>query len=266
MVNRNVSVNDVTVISLYLEFIQNPIQYFFIFKEFVIRVLILYLRFILRKETSLESCHFMFAIKRRTGTAPDIPENVSAFLTFFFVNRKKCFPDIFFQCIIQFSSLILFSIYFYFTKGTIFFQWHTAMIQQVAIIDFIKASLFQQEMHMSLQFFAAVESVYQPLNNLFLFCRQTVRIIGIYGWEIGIQHLIRFSLNLNGSIFIINCFQNSSIIHMKFRMSFYQFSFQLVCDDRNRFMHHSAQLCLHRIQIAASLDFKTGTGIIAISG
>ena len=66
---------------------------------------------------------------------------ILALLFDFFILFKKCLTHISFQYIIQCFPTVFFTKYLYFCKLTICIHWHTAMIQQVAIINLIQTAM-----------------------------------------------------------------------------------------------------------------------------
>ena len=85
--------------------------------------------------------------------------------------------------------------------------------------------------------------------------------------EMGVQKIMHTSIRqLHSALLRINPLQNASILHMKIRMFFRQYPFQLKLDNGNGFVHFPAQLFLKSIAIGRiAMYFKYLAGIIPVN-
>ena len=89
----------------------------------------------------------------------------------------------------------------------------------------------------------------------------------VNGWKMGVQKIMHASIRqLHSALLRINPLQNASILHMKIRMFFRQYPFQLKLDNGNGFVHFPAQLFLKSIVIGRiAMYFKYLAGIIPVN-
>ena len=106
---------------------------------------------LLCKKIPLERRHLILAKQRRTLAEPDVPHHILAALPLLRIQRMESLSHIAFQDLIQTLSFIRMPIDAYGLQAPVLIQRHTAMIQQIVIIDLKKRSFIQQKQHMTLQ-------------------------------------------------------------------------------------------------------------------
>ena len=119
---------------------------------------------------------------------------------------------------------------------------------------------------MGLQTLTLQECRLQPVHDLPLLRRQTVRILRINRREIGIKKPVSFSLQLDLSLFVINLIQQEPVFHIEIFPLLYQLSFQLKLNNCDGLVDPHIQIhLLHPVLVRASrLDPEKLAGVILI--
>ncbi len=135
--HRNMAVNNVRFFFGQAEFFQNAVHHFLIFQKIVIRILLLLVRLLIRKEIPLKGCHLILAEQRRTFAKPDVPHDILAPFPFLIVQCMESLAHITFQNLIQALPLIRLPIYGHGFQASVLIERHTSMIQKIIVIDLI---------------------------------------------------------------------------------------------------------------------------------
>ena len=135
---RNMTIDDMPFFRIQTKFTKHIIYHFFILPEAVISILLLFMCRRILYEISFKSTHLALAKQWWIRSCPDIPHNISALLLFFFSYRIECSAHIGFQYIVQFFSLVAFSINLYFPECSVFIQRNASMKQKISVIYCIK--------------------------------------------------------------------------------------------------------------------------------
>ena len=176
LMNRNMTVDNTWAVAFQAKFFQNQLRRLFSFQQRIISIFHLSVSLLIFDQISFKGSHLTSAIERGSRSRPEKPENM--FATFFFLifHREKRLPHILLQYVIQLFPLIICPIDRDFHQCPIPVHRHTAVIEQIAIINFVKASLLKQKLHMLLQFLTVFKGTCQPFHYVLFFLCQSVWI------------------------------------------------------------------------------------------
>ena len=90
---------------------------------------------------------------------------------------------------------------------------------------------------MALQALAVAEASLDVLDQRFFLRCKLIGILRIYRRQVDIFHIVGFAVQRDLLILIINLIQKQAIIHIEFRMTLDQLSYQLELQDSNCLLH-----------------------------
>jgi len=118
------------------------------------------------------------------------------------------------------------------------------VVEEVVIVHLVKASLGQQELHVTLKLLAAHKGLGEPFHDLRLLVCERVGIRRIHGREIFVQKLVFCAIQINGSLFVIDPVEQISAFQAEFRMLSDDLSLRLKLDHRDSLVHFQIYLPL----------------------
>lgn len=78
--------------------------------------------------------------------------------------------------------------------------------------------MIEQAVDVSLQAVADEEGVFQPFHQFGFLVRQFVRILRVDGREVVFEQRMRFAIQADGAVFVVDVFQQAAVVHPPFRM------------------------------------------------
>ena len=104
MVNRHMTVYNMSIVALYTEHFKNSVYNLFIIKESVINIFYFFMGALVCDKIPFKCSHFISAVQRRIRTVPQEPQNVPAHSLFFFIHGEKRFSGAALKFIVKFFS------------------------------------------------------------------------------------------------------------------------------------------------------------------
>ena len=195
---------------------------------------------------------------------PYVPHDILPVLTVLLIQGKESLSHVAVKDIIQFPALVFFAEDRDFFESSLLIQGNTPVVEQIVIEDLVQPSLCQKETHMLLKLLASQEGTLQPFHDLLLLCAEGIRICRVNGGEIGIFQFVLFPLQQDRAFLIIDPVEKRPVFHIKALLSLYDLTFHLELDHRDRLVDAKVHLCLLRIRLIRSLQFKAGARIIFV--
>ena len=141
------------------------------------------------------------------------------------------------------------------------------MEEQVAIVDAIHTAMLQQEFDVFVQFFTHHERMVQPVHQVLFLGSQLIWMLWIDGRKVVSMQRIFFSIQQNGSFFIINIVEQCAVLHLPFRMFLKQFALFLELNNGNGLVHQrckAERLLVHLFRSTRETRVEFLAWIIAI--
>ena len=163
---RHMTVDNVGFLRIQSELCKYPVDHLFIFQECVVRILLLNMSLLLGKKIPFKCGHFVFAEQRGIRMKPDIPHDVFPRLPFSLIQRKKTFPHITVEHIIQLSSSVFFPEKRDLFQISFLIKRDASVVEKIVIIYLVQPALGEQESHMLLESVASSERPFKTFHDL----------------------------------------------------------------------------------------------------
>ena len=140
------------------------------------------------------------------------------------------------------------------------------MVEEVAVDDLVHPAPAEEKADMLAQQCIMLEGGGELRHELRLAGRQCGGIIGVYGGEAGLQHLIGFAIHCHCAVLEIHLGQKDAVCHAIFRVALEELSLQLELQHRHGLVHLGGEACIDGIVFVLVQDMrgKALTGIVAV--
>ena len=199
-------------------------------------VLHLLARCLIGNKIELESCHLALRKQGRPLAQPQIPQHIGAALAHFsiLVEKRDAHPSLHF--VIECAALKLLTENIDFFQTAISIQGNACMEQQVAVVDFIKATRFQEETHMALQLFAPRERRNQAIHDVLLARRELIWVARIDGREHLVGQFVFHAVAHHSAAFVIDLIEQLATLEAECRVLIDKRAFDLELNDGHRLL------------------------------
>ncbi len=231
------AVDDMRLRGAQAEFRQDAADRRLILQKAVIGILCLLVRLLLRQEIPFEGGHLILAEQRGILVQPDIPHQIAPLFALRLIDCHKALADVVVKRVVQRAAAVRFPVNLHCLEGSVLIERHAAVIEEVVVVNLIKASSGEQEFHMLLQPLAVDKGPLQPLHDLRLLLCEGIGIFGIHGGEIRVQKGVLFTVYRDHAPLKIDPVQEISFFQMKFRMAADNLALCLKLDDGNGLVH-----------------------------
>ena len=144
------AVDDMCLRALKPEFREDAVDHLFLLQQAVVRVLRLLMRRLVRDKIALKRRHFCFSEHRGILVFPDKPQDIQSLFLLPGINRVVPFSRVILQHIVERLAGIFFSVHIYSGKGSVLVHRHTAVVEQVPVVDLVQAALCEQKTDVTL--------------------------------------------------------------------------------------------------------------------
>ena len=125
-------------------------------------------------------------------------------------------------------------------KGAAAGHGHSAMVEQVAVLNVVHAALCIEKFNMLLQFFALAEGLHQLAQHQLFIRVQCGRVGGVHRGERGIPQRILLFADLYRVFFPVDAAQIISLLHLEVRVAVDDMALQLEHQNADGLVHHRA--------------------------